>query len=125
MLNATFTYQYSAEKNKEVENIRSKYLPKEENKFERLKHLDRKVQNAGVIESLCVGIVGSLVFGVGMCIGLGAIAGKMWLAVVLGVIGTIIMIPAYFIYKKIAQNVKEELAPEILKLSEEIMQNQA
>ena len=42
MLNSTFTYQYSAEKNKEVENIRSKYLPKEENKFERLKHLDRK-----------------------------------------------------------------------------------
>lgn len=125
MLNATFTYQYSAERNKEVENIRQKYLPKGENKLEKLKQLDRRVKKAGIIESLCVGIFGLLIFGVGMCIGLGAIAGKMWLAVVLGIIGTIIMIPAYFIYKKISKDVKAELTPEILKLSEEIMQNQA
>ena len=122
MLNTTFTYQYSAEKNREVEKIRSKYLPKEENKFERLKKLDRKAQSAGVMESLCVGIFGSLVFGVGMCIGLGAINGERWLAVVLGIVGTLIMIPAHSVYKKISSKVKAELAPEILALSEEIVQ---
>ena len=121
MINTTFTYQYSAERNKKIENIRKKYLPKEENKFEKLKNLDRKVQNAGVVEGLCTGIIGALIFGVAMCIGLGALDGARWLAVLLGIVGTTVMLPAYFVYKKIAQKVKNELTPEILTLSEEIM----
>lgn len=122
MLNTTFTYQYSAERNKEVENIRNKYLPKGENKFEKLKQLDYKVKNAGIIESLCVGIIGLLVFGVGMCIALGTLSGAKWLATMLCILGVVIMIPTYHIYTKISGEVKKELTPEILKLSEEIMQ---
>ena len=37
------------------------------------------------------------------------------------IIGSLIMIPAYPIYRKIAQKTKAELTPEILRLSEEIM----
>jgi hypothetical protein len=43
MENTTFTYSYSAERKSEVEKIRSKYLPKKENKIERLRKLDNKV----------------------------------------------------------------------------------
>ena len=42
-------------------------MPHEESKLERLKKLDLRVQMAGTIESLCFGIVGALVFGIGMC----------------------------------------------------------
>lgn len=123
MENNTFSYNYSATRNKEVESIRKKYMPHEESKLERLKKLDLRVQMAGTIESLCFGIVGALVFGLGMCFFLDVFAGAAWLTVLLMVLGTVIMIPAYPIYRKIAQRTKAELTPEILRLSEEIIKS--
>ncbi len=52
----TFNYSYSAKENNEIQEIRKKYLPKEESKFDEIKRLDAKVQNSDMIESLCVGI---------------------------------------------------------------------
>lgn len=121
MQNEIFTYNYSAKQNREIENIRNKYLPREESKIERLKKLDMKVQSAGMIESLSVGIIGCLVFGIGMCFGLDVLEGADWLTLLFGGIGTLIMLPAYPVYKRIARKTKAELAPEILRLSEEIM----
>ena len=121
MENKPFTYNYSAVRNKEVENIRRKYLPEEESKLETLKRLDCKVQSAGMIESLCFGIIGALVFGVGMCFFLEVFAGATWITVPFMIIGTLLMIPAYPIYRRIAHRTKEKLTPEILRLSEEIM----
>ena len=123
MENNTFSYNYSATRNKEVESIRRKYMPHEESKLERLKKLDLRVQMAGTIESLCFGIVGALVFGIGMCYFLDVFAGAAWLTALLMVLGAVIMIPAYPIYKRIAQRTKTELTPEILRLSEEIMKS--
>ena len=121
MGNTTFNYTYSAARNKEVESIRKKYLPQEESKLERLKKLDRRVQMAGTIESLCFGIVGALVFGVGMCFFLDVFAGAAWLSALFMIIGSLIMIPAYPIYRRIARKTKAALTPEILRLSEVIM----
>ena len=123
MENTTFNYTYSAARNKEVESIRNKYMPREESKLERLKKLDLRVQMAGTIESLCFGIVGALVFGIGMCFFLDVFAGAAWLSALFMIIGSLIMIPAYPIYRKIAQKTKAELTPEILRLSEEIMKS--
>ena len=64
----TFNYTYSAKENAEILEIRKKYLPQGESKLEELKRLDEAVQEAGTIESLCAGIVGSLIFGVGFCL---------------------------------------------------------
>ena len=123
MENNTFSYNYSAARNKEVESIRKKYIPHEESKLERLKRLDRKVQSAGTIEGLCFGIIGALVFGIGLCFGLDALAGAAWLTALFMIIGTLLMIPAYPIYRRIASKTKAELTPEILRLSEEIMKS--
>ena len=123
MENNTFTYNYSAVRNKEVESIRRKYLPEEESKLETLKRLDYKVQSAGMIESLCIGIIGALVFGIGMCFFLEVFAGVAWLTALIMIIGTLLMIPAYPIYRRIAHRTKEKLTPEILRLSEEIMKS--
>ena len=123
MENNTFSYNYSAARNKEVESIRRKYMPHEESKLERLKKLDLRVQMAGTIESLCFGVVGALVFGIGMCFFLDVFAGAAWLTALLMVLGAVIMIPAYPIYRRIACKTKAELTPEILRLSEEIMKS--
>ena len=123
MENNTFSYNYSAVRNKEVERIRNKYKPRVESKLERLKKLDLRVQMAGTIESLCFGVVGALVFGIGMCFFLDVFAGAAWLSALFMIIGSLIMIPAYPIYRKIAQKTKTELTPEILRLSEEIMKS--
>ena len=124
MENTTFNYTYSAARNKEVESIRRKYMPHEESKLERLKKLDLRVQMAGTIESLCFGIVGALVFGIGMCFFLGVFMGSVWLSALFLNLGSLIMIPAYPIYRRIARKTKTELTPEILRLSEEIMKSE-
>jgi F0F1-type ATP synthase assembly protein I len=98
-------------------------MPREESKLERLKKLDMRVQMAGTIESLCFGVVGVLVFGVGLCFFLDVFAGAAWLSALFMIIGSLIMIPAYPIYRRIARETKTELTPEILRLSEEIMKS--
>ena len=123
MENNTFSYNYSAARNKEVESIRKNYMPHEESKLESLKKLDLRVQMAGTIESLCFGIVGALVFGIGMCFFLDVFTGAAWFSALFMIIGTVIMIPAYPIYRRIARKTKTELTPEILRLSEEIMKS--
>ena len=123
MENTTFNYTYSAARNKEVENIRKKYMPREDSKLEMLKKLDARAQGACMIEGLSVGIIGALVFGIGMCFFLDVFAGAPWLTALLMILGTVIMIPAYPIYRKIASKTKAELTPEILRLSEEIMES--
>ena len=123
MENKSFTYNYSAARNKEVESIRRKYMPHEESKLEKLKRLDYRVQMAGMIEGLCFGIIGALVFGIGMCFFLDVFAGAAWLMAILMICGTLLMIPAYPIYRSIARKTRAELTPEILRLSDEIMKS--
>lgn len=119
----TFTYSYSAKENKEVQEIRSNYLPREESKFEELKRLDHTVQTSGTAESLCVGIGGALVFGLGLCLAMQVIGGgvlTMALGVLLGTIGMAGAMAAYPIYRKVFGETKEKLTPRILELSEEL-----
>lgn len=116
----TFQYTYSAPVNKEVEQIRNKYLPQEVDKFSELKKLDYKVQSAGIAESLAVGIIGCLIFGIAMCMGLDVIGGGMFFAVILGIIGVIVMLPAYPVYLKVSRKVKEKYTPQILAIADEI-----
>ena len=60
-------------------------------------------------------------FGIGMCFFLDVFAGVAWLTALFMIIGTLLMIPAYPIYRRIARKTKAELTPEILRLSEKIM----
>ena len=122
MENQHFTYNYSAVRNKEVESIRNKYIPREETKLERLKRLDRKAQNAGTVEGLCLGVIGVLVFGIGICIMLGALDGPFILSYLCCTAGIALMLPAYPVYRYLSKKVKTALTPEILKLSDELIQ---
>ena len=119
----TFIYRYSAKENKEVQEIRKKYLPREESKFEELKRLDYTVQNSGMMESLCAGIGGALVFGLGMCLAMQVIGSGVILialGVLLGIIGMGGMLAAYPVYRKVFDKTKQKLAPRILELTAEL-----
>ena len=119
----TFSYKYSAKENQEVQEIRKKYLPQSESKLDELKRLDGYVQNSGVLESLCVGISSSLIFGLGMCltmqvIGNGAL--MKVLGVLVGIVGIVGILAAYPVYRSIFSKTKAKYTPKILELTEEL-----
>lgn len=119
----TFRYCYSAKENKEVLEIRKKYLPREESKLEELKRLDNTVQQSGMAESLCAGIGGALVFGLGLCFAMQVLGSGVVLTVLgvlLGMIGAGGMLAAYPVYRKVFDKTKAKLAPRILELTAEL-----
>ena len=116
----TFSYTYSATCNQEVLNIRKKYLPKEETKLEELKRLDQLVRNSGVTESLCAGIGGCLIFGLGLCLAMEVIGQMIWLGVIFGLVGTVGMLVAFPVYRKFFNKAKAQHTPRILELADEL-----
>lgn len=115
-----FEYTYSAPQNAEIERIRKNYEPKTitESKLEQIKRLDNSVETEGIACSLDLGIVGSLVLGLGMC------CTMVWtdlfiLGIIVGIIGMIMCGCAYPLYKDTVNKKRAEIAPQILKLSEE------
>ena len=118
----TFRYTYSAEQQAEIKNIRKKYAPPEENKMEYLRRLDRKVSQKGTVISLVLGILGALILGVGMCCAM--VWSSTWFipGIVIGLIGIALVCCAYPIYIRITEQERKKYAPEILRLTDELMQ---
>ncbi len=115
-MSENFEYSYSAERQSEIDAIRKKYLPREEqeNKMEQLRKLDASVGTKALIASMALGILSALVFGVGMCCFL--------LGALLCVVGVIGMLIAPWLYRRLVEKRKAEIAPEILRLTEELSQ---
>lgn len=118
--NKTFEYTYSAKQQEEIEIIRRKYMPKEEDKMQLLRKLDKDVTKPGTIWSIVIGVIGCLVLGIGMCCTMVWADSFFALGIVLGIIGMIIMGMAYPNYIKITKKQREKLAPQILALTEEL-----
>ena len=115
-----FSYNYNANCNQEILEIRRKYLPKEETKLEELMRLDSLVRNSGVTESLCAGIAGCLIFGLGLCLAMEVIGQMIWLGVILGLVGTVGMLAAFPVYRKFYNKAKAQHTPRILELAAEL-----
>ena len=121
-MSENFEYTYSAERQSEIDAIRKKYLPREEqeNKMEQLRKLDASVGTKALIASMALGILSALVFGVGMCCFL---VWSLWvLGALLCVVGVIGMLIAPWLYRRLVEKRKAEIAPEILRLTEELSQ---
>ena len=119
----TFTYTYSAAQQEEIRRIREKYTPptQGEDKMERLRKLDRDVTKPGLIVALAVGIVSTLVMGFGMCCTMVWGESLFVLGVVIGVIGIVGICAAYPLYICVTTRQREKLAPEIMRLTDELM----
>lgn len=120
--NPSFEYTYSAQEQEEIKKIREKYLPPEERetKMELLRRLDAGVNQKATAWSLVMGILSTLVMGVGMCCCL--VWGIYALGIPVGVVGIVGVSLAYPVYNWIIRRVRERIAPQILELSEELLQ---
>ena len=115
-----FEYTYSAPQQSEVQKIREKYLPKEVTKLDQLRALDAGVTKRGTAVSLVHGILYALVLGLGMSCCM-VWAGKLFLpGVLIGCIGLAGVAATYPIYNHIVKQDRERIAPEILRLTEEL-----
>lgn len=118
----TFNYTYSASQQQEIKRIREKYMPptQEEDKMKRLRKLDTGVTKSGTIVSLIVGVISALIFGVGMC------CTMVWTdlfipGIVIGIIGLAGIVSDYPLYVHITKKQRAKVAPEIMRLTDELM----
>ena len=126
-----FSYTYSAREQAELKKIREKYIPptEQEDKMTRLRRLDASVTNTAQAVALVVGIIGTLVLGFGMSLimtNLSDVLGlqndmAMLIGIIIGVVGGIVASIAYPVYKCIVKAKRKKLAPEIIRLTDELM----
>lgn len=124
-----FSYTYSAKQQEEVNRIRRKYEQPQEDKIEQLKKLDQSATNKATSKSLAIGITGALILGIGMSLimtDIAAVIGMTRLIAILvgiplGVVGIIFIAFAYPVYKKTLAKERKRIAPEIIRLSDEII----
>lgn len=121
MMSEKFQYTYSAKQQEEVKAIRKKYLPPEEDKLALLRRLDESAARKGTTISLVVGILSALVMGTGMsCV---MVWGGDWFVpgILIGLVGLVGVACAYPLYARITKKERERIAPQILKLTEELL----
>ena len=127
--NNGFTYTYSSEEQEELKRIRDKYVAREEDKLDRLRRLDRRATERAQMYSITLGIIGTLIMGFGMSLcmtELSLIFGdKQWLAmmtgVAVGLIGCALVALAYPVYNLTLKRERKRIAPEIIRLTDELM----
>lgn len=122
--NQIFNYSYSANEQEEIKNIRSKYMPstKAETSIEKLRRLDASATREATVVSLIVGIISALLFGVGMCCTMINGWEKYFIfGIIIGIVGVIGIIAAYPVYSYMVKRKRAKIAPEIIRLSDELM----
>ena len=124
-----FHFTYSAVQQQEVEDIRKKYLPKEEDKMEQLRKLHAVPTQKAQAASLAVGVIGALIMGTGMSLAMtdiGQMLGShrelsMLIGILIGLVGMVLVAFAYPLYNRVLRKEREKIAPEILRLSDELL----
>ena len=119
-----FNFKYTApteEERKEIDSIRRQYAPKEqeETKLERVRRLDALVKSVPTIWALVLGVLGTLIFGLGLTMILEWNI-LLW-GIVLMVLGSVPIAVSYPVYKKVLKKYKNRYGEEILRLSEELL----
>ncbi len=117
----SFSYSYSAKEQEEIRNIREKYIPREEDTLQHLRKLDAMVQNQATVCALSVGSIGTLMMGLGMSMCM-VWAGK-WFApgIFVGIAGIGLILLAYPIYQRTLAKQREKIAPEMIRLTDELL----
>lgn len=116
-----FEYTYCAQQQSEVQKIREKYLPKEPTKLEQLRALDESVTRRGTALSLVHGIFFALVLGLGMSCTMVWAGSLFFPGILIGCIGLAGVAATYPIYNRLVARDRERIAPEILRLTEELI----
>ena len=110
-----------------VQKIRTQYTEKEHTGLDELKALDAKVKKPANTFGYTYGSVSAIVMGAGMSLVMTDIGSVVGLAsamvpgIAIGVVGLGMALTTYPIYKRILNSRKKKYAPEIMALSEKIM----
>lgn len=120
-----FTYTYSApteEERKEIDGIRRAYRETQksgDDKMSRLRKLDARVKNTAACVALAMGILGCLIFGLGMSMVL------VWEQTVFGIVVSLLGVAAMGlaapVHRRVFRRQKRKYGEEILRLSEELL----
>ena len=121
MDNNSFEFTYSGRETEEIRKIREKYLPRPENKLEKLRRLDKSAAEKGTIWSLIIGILGTLIMGGGMSMCLVWTETLLIPGIAVGIVGIVMLSLAYPVYKTVTEKERRRIAPEILRLSDELL----
>ena len=129
--NKGFQYTYSAKEQAELKRIRDKYTaPTEtEDKMTRLRRLDASVTNTAQAIALVFGVIGTLILGLGMSLVMTELAeslgisgdAAMAIGIIVGIVGGVLASLAYPIYNAIVKAKRKKLAPEIIRLTDELI----
>lgn len=119
-----FSYRYSApteDERREIESIRRTYLPDEGegSNLARLRRLDAKVKRTASATALSIGVAGTLVFGLGLCMILQW--SMMAAGVAVAVAGAAVAAVAHPVYTRLFRHLKLRYSDEILRLSDELL----
>ena len=110
-----------------VQKIRTQYTERENTQLDALKALDKKVKKPANVFAVVFGSISAVVMGSGMSLvmtDIGSIIGiesPMFPGIIIGVVGLVMALLTYPMYKKILNSRKKKYANEIIKLSDSIM----
>ena len=110
-----------------VEKIRSQYMQEQHTELDALKALDAKVKRPARVFGYGYGTVGAIVMGAGMSLvmtDIGAVLGledSLVPGINLGVVGMVMALTTWPIYKKLLVSRKKKYASRIMALSERIV----
>lgn len=111
-----------------AQKIRTQYTEKEATELDALRQLDAKVKRPANVFAYVFGSISAVIMGCGMSLIMTDIADEigfggdpMTTGITVGVIGLIMVLLNYPIYKGILSSRKKKYAEQILKLSEKIM----
>ena len=110
-----------------VQKIRTQYTEKENTELDALRDLDRKVKRPANVFSYVFGSISAIIMGAGMSLVMTDIGttvdieNPMVPGIVIGVIGMVLAIMNYPVYKKILASRRKKYAGEIIALSDKIM----
>lgn len=127
--NEVFKMTYSAKERDELEKIRQKYVSREPDKMERVRILDASASKKALSAFLVLAICGALVMGFGMSLAMTELGESLKLekvqsmivGIAIGVIGIILIVLSYPISGKVLKRERQKIAPEILRLTDELM----
>lgn len=110
-----------------VQKIRTQYVEKKSSELDTLKNLDTKVKRPANIFAYIFGSIGAIIMGTGMSLvmtDIGTILGwtnSMIPGIIIGIIGMILAIINYPIYKGILHSRRKKYANQIMMLSDKIL----
>ena len=110
-----------------AQKIRTQYMGKQPSELDALRRLDAKVKRPANVFAYVFGSISAIIMGSGMSLVMTEIgellpAGDpMVIGIVVGVVGLVLAVVNYPIYKGILNSRKKKYSAEILKLSESIM----